>query len=151
MKLNGSQRKSFEWLRAFGRDPSTNKKENLGPGQISRQSLHLISDNSGMNGTLALLSVSIFLNYVDRSLLSVSVPAISKEFSLSSQEMGFLLSAFFWSYSICQPLAGWLVDKYRVKPLYGFSFLLWSLSTAATGISRGMAGITGARLVLGGG
>ena len=44
---------------------------------------------------LALLVASVFINYIDRSNLSVSAEQISKELFLSPTQMGMLLSGFF--------------------------------------------------------
>jgi sugar phosphate permease len=48
---------------------------------------------------LALLVVSLCINYIDRGVLSVAAPLISKELALSPIQMGLLFSTFFWSYA----------------------------------------------------
>jgi len=63
--------------------------------------------------------------------------------------MGALFSAFFWTYSSFQLVAGWMVDRYPLKKLYTGGFLLWSLATAAVGIVDGFAALLAARLLLG--
>ncbi len=100
---------------------------------------------------LTLLVVSIAINYVDRGALSVSAPLIASELSLSTNQMGLLLSAFFWTYSTFQIAAGWLVDRYPVKWVYAGGFLIWSLSTAATGLASSLGALIAARLTLGAG
>ena len=80
---------------------------------------------------VGLLLLSVCINYVDRGSLSVAAPILSKEFSLSSRELGYLLSAFFWSYTVCQLVTGLLVDRYDVKWVYAAGFVLWSLAMAA--------------------
>ena len=85
---------------------------------------------SKINAVLALLVVSIAINYMDRGALSVSAPLIAQELSLSPAQMGLLLSAFFWSYATLQLFAGWLVDRYPLKWVYAGGYLLWSLATA---------------------
>jgi MFS family permease len=100
---------------------------------------------------LALLVVSAFINYIDRTTLSVGAASIQKELGLSNYQLGLLLSAFFWTYAACQlfALAGWLVDRFHVGWVYAAGFLLWSAATAGTGISRGFAPLFGLRLLLG--
>ena len=58
------------------------------------------------------LLVLITINYVDRASLSVAMPLISKEFSLSPVVQGLILSSFFWSYTIMQIPSGMLVDRF---------------------------------------
>lgn len=96
-----------------------------------------------------LLVAAVGINYIDRGSLSVSKSNISAEFGLSPTEMGFLFSAFFWSYALFQLVAGWLVDRYDVKWVYAIGFLVWSLSTAAMGFFGGFAIFFALRLLLG--
>src|SRR5205085_918707 len=60
-----------------------------------------------------------------------------------------LLSAFFWSYTLCQLVVGSLVDRYNVKWVYAAGFFLWSLAMASTGLVANFAGLFAARLTLG--
>src|ERR1035437_1686475 len=100
---------------------------------------------------LALLVVSAFINYIDRTTLSVGAASIQKELQLSNYRVGLLLSAFFWTYAAFQlfAVAGWLVDRFHVGWVYAGGFLLWSAATAGTGISRGFASLFALRLLLG--
>ncbi len=100
---------------------------------------------------LALLVVSAFIYYVDRSTLSVAAPSIQAELHLSHEQLGRLLSAFFWTYAALQlfAVAGWLVDRFHVGWVYAAGFLVWSAATAATGLSRGFAALFALRLLLG--
>jgi ACS family D-galactonate transporter-like MFS transporter len=100
---------------------------------------------------LALLVASAFINYIDRTTLSVGAASIQKELGLSNYQLGLLLSAFFWTYAACQlfALAGWLVDRFHVGWVYAAGFFLWSAATAGTGISRGFAPLFALRLLLG--
>jgi MFS family permease len=100
---------------------------------------------------LALLSFSVLINYLDRSNLSAAAPLLSNEFSLSDSQLGLLLSAFFWTYALCQVLAGWLVDRFSVVQVYGAGFLVWSLATGAIGLSHSFALLFLFRLLLGAG
>lgn len=98
---------------------------------------------------MVLLLVSVCINYIDRGSLSVAALPLKEEFSLSSTQLGYLLSAFFWSYTLCQLVVGWLVDRYDVKWVYGVGFLVWSLAMAATGWVNSFTALFAARLVLG--
>jgi MFS family permease len=100
---------------------------------------------------LALLVVSIFINFIDRSNLSIAVTDIQKELSLDDRQVGLLLSGFFWTYALCQIAAGWLVDRYDAYRVYAAGFLVWSAATALTGFAAGFGVLFGLRLVLGAG
>ena len=98
---------------------------------------------------LALLFLSVFINYIDRSNLSIAAPLIKDELGISASQLGILLSAFFWTYSSCQLLSGWLVDHYDVKWVFAGGFLLWSSATAITGTVHTLIALLLVRIVLG--
>ena len=98
---------------------------------------------------LGLLVVSVCINYIDRGNLSVAGVALQNELKLSNTELGFLLSAFFWTYASFQMVAGWLIDRYNVVWVYAAGFFLWSAATLLTGAATGFVMLFGLRLVLG--
>lgn len=102
---------------------------------------------------LILLVASIFINYIDRSNLSIAAPLLEKELSLSPTRVGLLLSSFFWTYALLQlfGIAGWLTDRFPVALVFTGGFLLWSVATIATGLLSSFTAIYGARLFLGAG
>jgi MFS transporter, ACS family, D-galactonate transporter len=103
----------------------------------------------GFARILALLFLSVFINYIDRSNLSIAAPLIKDELGISASQLGILLSAFFWTYSSCQLLAGWLVDRYDVKWVFAAGFFLWSSATAITGTVHTLIALLLVRIVLG--
>lgn len=107
------------------------------------------SARSAQLSILVLLILSVCVNYLDRGSLSVAAPVMKTEFGLSPSQLGWLLSAFFWSYALFQLVAGWLVDRYDVKWVYAAGFFVWSLATAATGMLTAFSAILIARLFLG--
>ncbi len=102
---------------------------------------------------LILLTVSIFINYLDRSNLSVAAPSLQKDLGFSTTQIGLLLSAFFWTYSLLQLLgiSGWISDRYPVGIVFGISFFIWAGSTIATGFASSFAVLFALRLLLGAG
>ena len=101
---------------------------------------------------LMLLVVSIFINYIDRSNLSIAVALPPpKGLSLDPQLKGYLLSAFFATYALFQLLGivGFVLDRVDVSWVYAIAFFVWSLATAATGLASGFAALFALRLLLG--
>ena len=49
---------------------------------------------------LALLAISVLINYVDRGNLSIAAPLLKDELHLNPWQLGILLSAFFWTYTV---------------------------------------------------
>jgi ACS family D-galactonate transporter-like MFS transporter len=116
---------------------------------MSGMMTHNAPRQSGMNGVLFLLALSVLINYIDRSNLSIAADLIKGELGLSDLQLGALLSAFFWTYGCMQIPAGWLVDRFDVKWVFAAGFFLWSLATAATGILHGFVALIAIRVILG--
>ncbi|GGX95248.1 MFS transporter [Massilia dura] len=82
---------------------------------------------------LAMLFAVTTINYADRATISIAGPALKADLGLSSVQMGFVFSAFAWSYVLAQLPGGWLLDRFGSRITYFFSIFLWSLFTMLTG------------------
>jgi ACS family glucarate transporter-like MFS transporter len=89
---------------------------------------------------LAMLFVITTINYADRATISIAAPGIRKELGLDAVQMGFVFSAFAWSYVLAQLPGGWLLDRFGSKITYFFSIFLWSVFTMLTGATGFLAG-----------
>jgi ACS family D-galactonate transporter-like MFS transporter len=96
-----------------------------------------------------LMWLAIAINYTDRTVLSAAAPYLIKELHIPVAQMGLLLSAFFWSYSLLQIPAGWLSDRFGQKIGLGGSVGLWSLATGAMGLATGFRSFLSLRIALG--
>ena len=102
-------------------------------------------------GILLLLALGLLISFVDRTSLSSALADKNfvAEFALTSVERGWLNSAFFWSYGLCQLGMGWVVDRYGVKWPYTVCFTLWCLASAATGMVTTLSALILMRLLVG--
>jgi MFS transporter, ACS family, D-galactonate transporter len=109
--------------------------------------------NAAQRVLLGLLVASIFLNYIDRSNLSLAAPIVQKEFALSDSALGSLFSAFFWTYALLQlvGISGWLADRFPVGLVLAGGLFLWSAATIMTGVLSGLPALFAARLLVGAG
>jgi MFS transporter, ACS family, D-galactonate transporter len=98
---------------------------------------------------LGLLSVSIFINYIDRGNLSTASSIIKGELHLDTTQLGFLLTAFFITYAPMQLVIGALVDRYDAGKILVAGFAVWSLATVLTGFAHGFTALLLVRLLLG--
>ena len=73
-------------------------------------STHEAPRSAAMNGVLFLLSLSVLINYIDRSNLSIAAPLIKGELGISDWQLGTLFSAFFGPMLSCRfRRAGWSI------------------------------------------
>jgi MFS family permease len=99
--------------------------------------------------TLVLLVLALLINYVDRGNLALASPVLKIEWGMTPSQLGILLSAFFWTYTVLQFIMGLLVDRWGANRLMALGFLVWSLATVLTGAAMGFAALLALRLLLG--
>jgi MFS transporter, ACS family, D-galactonate transporter len=100
-------------------------------------------------GILSLLAAGTMINYLDRTVLGIAAPSLSKELSLSPAAMGVLFSAFSWSYAAAQIPGGVLLDRWGSKLTYFLSVSIWSVFTLLHGVASNLGSLLGMRLGLG--
>lgn len=98
---------------------------------------------------LAAVFVNVVINYMDRSNISVAGSMISKELNLDSVSMGYVFSAFGWTYATLQIPGGILADRYGVRLLYAISLVVWSLATLGLGFVTGLTALIILRVIIG--
>ncbi|KHT41882.1 MFS transporter [Pectobacterium brasiliense] len=97
----------------------------------------------------ALMWLAIAINYIDRTVLSAAAPHLIEELHLTPEMMGFIMAAFFWSYSLLQIPAGWFADRFGQKKGLGLAVAWWSIATSAMGLATGFKSLLGLRIALG--
>src|SRR6267142_6820360 len=98
---------------------------------------------------LILLGLLVLINYVDRGNLSMAGTVVQRELKLSSAQLGFLFSAFFYTYMAMQFVIGRVVDRYGANPVLTAGLFVWSVATIATGFVGGFISLLALRLLLG--
>src|SRR5271170_1214531 len=98
---------------------------------------------------LAMLVVAGVVNYIDRATLAVANPLIRQDLGLSIADMGYLLSAFLWSYAFSQLPTGAMVDKLGPRILLTIGLSLWSIAQFLGGLVHSFSQFFGARVLLG--
>ena len=93
---------------------------------------------------LTMLFIVSTLNYASRATLSIAGPAASKQLGFNAVQLGYLFSAFAWTYVIAQIPGGWLMDRFGSKRVYAVSILTWSVFT----FMQGFAGAVPATMAL---
>jgi sugar phosphate permease len=98
---------------------------------------------------LLLISVMYLITYLDRVNISTAAPQISKEFGFDNITMGYIFSAFAWSYALFQVPGGWLSDRFGARRVLGVLVFYWSIMTAATGAAFSATSFIAIRFLFG--
>ncbi len=98
---------------------------------------------------LLLLSVGTMINYLDRTILGVVAPALTRELHIDPAMMGIVFSAFAWTYALAQIPGGMFLDRFGNKLTYALSIFFWSTFTLLQSFSLGLKSLLLFRLGLG--
>jgi sugar phosphate permease len=81
---------------------------------------------------LGVICLMYLITYLDRVNISTAAPEIRKEFGFDAVTMGWIFSAFGWSYALFQVPGGWLSDRFGARSVLAGIVTYWSVMTAAT-------------------
>lgn len=98
---------------------------------------------------LALVAIATMVNYLDRTVLGIAAPYLTKELGLTAASLGVVFSAFSWSYALLQIPGGIFLDRYGTRVTYTLALTLWSAFTAAMGVVGSLAGLVATRIGVG--
>ncbi|MBM3981411.1 MAG: MFS transporter [Planctomycetes bacterium] len=110
----------------------------------------------GAGRALALLLGINLFNYIDRQILSATLPKIKRDASIFrpddawiNTKLGALTTAFMVAYMCLSPVFGRLGDKMSRWVIVGLAVILWSLATGGTGLATGYFLLFFARCLVG--
>jgi ACS family D-galactonate transporter-like MFS transporter len=98
---------------------------------------------------VVLLTAGTMINYLDRTIISVAAPSLSRDLGLSTAVLGVVFSAFSWTYAAAQIPGGVFLDRVGVRVTYALALTSWSLFTLLQGAAMGFGSLIALRLGLG--
>jgi MFS family permease len=114
---------------------------------VAAESAARITTRPGI--VVGLLAVALFINYVDRGAVPTAAPLIQHDLHLDDEQLGRMLSAFFWTYAWIQIPVGWLAERYGAHRVLSAGLVVWAAATMLTGAASGFAMLLGLRMLLG--
>ena len=98
---------------------------------------------------LTLIAIATMVNYLDRTVLGIAAPYLTKELGLTAAAMGVVFSAFSWSYALLQIPGGIFLDRFGTRVTYTWALTLWSAFTAFMGFINSLPMLIAARIGVG--
>jgi sugar phosphate permease len=87
--------------------------------------------------------------YIDRTNISLALPAISHELRMDPQQAGNAAGVFFWGYIVLQIPGGYLARRWSAKRLIGLLLVLWGICAVGGGLVQTERQLRMTRLLLG--
>ncbi|MSU26342.1 MAG: MFS transporter [Pedosphaera sp.] len=97
---------------------------------------------------LAGLCAAAALSYVSRNAIGVAESTVRADLGLTKEQSGWLMSAFFISYSVCQIPGAWVGQRFGARRALPTFAIVWSIATAATALG-GFMNVLAMRVVKG--
>jgi len=98
---------------------------------------------------LALIAFGTMLNYLDRTVLGIAAPSLTKDLGLTAALMGVAFSAFSWSYALLQIPGGIALDRFGTRTTYFVALFFWSAFTAGMAAVNSLTALVLTRIGVG--
>ncbi len=98
---------------------------------------------------LFLVFLAITINYIDRMVMGILAPSLSKQYNISKEQYGYITAAFSLSYALGQAVSGRWLDWIGTRVGYAIALLGWSVASMSHALARGALGFGIARGLLG--
>lgn len=89
------------------------------------------------------------INYLDRTVLGIAAPFLTRDLGLDAAEMGLVFSAFSWSYAVLQIPGGIFLDRFGTRITYFIAASFWSAITALMGVVHSLEALLLTRIGVG--
>jgi len=96
-----------------------------------------------------LLFFATTVNYMDRQVLGILAPLLTREFHWSETDYANIIFSFQLAYALGLLVAGAVIDRLGTRVGYALSLIIWSLAAMAHGLARSVFGFSAARFALG--
>src|SRR5882757_5901975 len=84
---------------------------------------------------LTVVVIGMFMSVLDTSIVNVAVPTIQQEFSVTTDEIQWISTAYTLCLGVIVPTSAWLGERLGLKRMYIGSLLLFSAASALCGMA----------------
>ncbi|SAL52159.1 EmrB/QacA family drug resistance transporter [Caballeronia terrestris] len=99
-------------------------------------------------GTIA-VSLAVFMNVLDTSIANVSIPSISGDLGVASDQGTWVITSFAVANAISVPLTGWLTQRFGQVRLFMTSIVLFVIASWLCGLAPTLPFLLAARVFQG--
>ncbi len=100
---------------------------------------------------ISLAFLATVVNYLDRQTLSVIAPELKRQFQMTDETYGLILSAFMLAYTVMNGISGAWIDRVGTRVGYGVCMAWWSTAGMLHALATGPVSLGIYRFLLGAG
>ena len=98
---------------------------------------------------VALICLGTIANYLARNSLGVLAPELKSSMSISTAQYSYVVMAFQLAYTVMQPIAGYIVDRFGLRAGFAFFGIAWSAANMLHALAGGWISLAFFRGLLG--
>jgi ACS family hexuronate transporter-like MFS transporter len=98
---------------------------------------------------VALICFGTIANYLARNSLGVLAPQLKTELAMTTQQYSYVVGAFQLAYTVMQPVAGFIVDRFGLRAGFALFGVAWSVANMLHAFAAGWLGLAFFRGLLG--
>lgn len=96
-----------------------------------------------------IVACALFMENLDSTVLSTSLPAIAKDFGESPIHLKLALTSYLLAIAVFLPASGWLADRYGSRTIFRLAIALFTAGSILCGLSSSIGALVLARVVQG--
>ncbi|MCY0881686.1 MAG: MFS transporter, partial [Firmicutes bacterium] len=102
---------------------------------------------------LVAMVIGAFMAILDTTIVNIAVPKLESVFSVSTQQVQWVVTIYMLALGVIAPLASYLGERFGFRVIYIFAMTVFALGSALSGMSWSLSALTVFRVLqaLGGG
>ncbi|MCX5519850.1 MFS transporter [Kaistia defluvii] len=96
-----------------------------------------------------IVACALFMENLDSTVLSTSLPAIARDFGVSPIDLKLALTSYLLTIAIFIPASGWVADRFGARSVFRLAIVLFTLGSICCGLSSSILEIVGSRVLQG--
>jgi len=101
------------------------------------------------NATALLVAAVFFMENLDATVISTSMPAIAGDFGVAPAHLSIGVSAYLVALTVFIPISGWAADRYGARRIFAAAITVFTLASLLCALSTGLWSFTAARTLQG--
>ncbi|HVI89591.1 MAG TPA: MFS transporter [Dongiaceae bacterium] len=98
-----------------------------------------------------IIATALFMENLDSTVLATALPSIARSFGTNPLHLNLAITTYLLSLAVFIPISGWFADRWGARHVFRTAIGVFLLGSILCGLSQGLFGFVGARLLQGAG